>query len=259
MIDLEAIGITVEQDGKALVDNASLTLPAGSLTALLGPNGAGKTSLLQVLTGLRHPSSGTVSLDGQPLSRLTAIERARKIAYLPQTRAVVWPVKVREVVALGRFAHGIVTGRLSGEDALAVDRALNACDLDALANRSCDSLSGGELARVHCARAFAADAPLLIADEPTSALDPRHAFDIMTLVQAFVRAGGSALVVLHDIALAARYADQLLWMQHGRIVSQGSVTDTLTPARLADVFGVSAQVDGRKVTLQGATELGAGS
>ena len=121
-----------------------------------------------------------------------------------------------------------------------------------LADRRTDTLSGGELARVHCARAFAAEAPLLVADEPTAALDPLHQFRIMDLIAAFVANGGGALVVLHDIQLAARYASRLIWMKDGLIRADGPPAETLTEARLTEIYGVQAKVDGRTITLNGA-------
>ena len=155
------------------------------------------------------------------------------------------------MVALGRFAHGAALGRLRGADRDAVERALASCDLDDMAERSTATLSGGELARVHCARAFAAQAPLLVADEPVAELDPYHQFRVMDLIGSFVDAGGGALVVLHDIMLAARYANRLIWMKNGRIVADGPPAGTLTATRLAEIYGVRSRVDGTKVELEG--------
>jgi len=133
-----------------------------------------------------------------------------------------------------------------------VDAAIDACDIAALSYRKTDTLSGGELARVHCARAFAAQAPLLIADEPVAALDPRHQFRVMDLLKKYVCNGQGALVVLHDIALAAKYADRFIWMKDGRIQAQGTPAETLTEDRLAHIYGVKSRVDGTKVVVEGA-------
>jgi iron complex transport system ATP-binding protein len=179
------------------------------------------------------------------------MERARTVAYLPQQRPLAWPNAVRDVVALGRFAYGAAPGRLSREDAEAVDRAVALCDLSAFVSRAADTLSGGELARMHCARAFAAETPLLIADEPVAALDPRHQFRIMDIIRSYVERGGGALVVLHDMSLAARYATRLIWMKDGRIVANGTPAETLTPERLADIYGVQARIDGVHVEIEG--------
>ena len=248
---LQVVDLTVSAGAVKLVEAASFRLAAGELVALLGPNGAGKTSLLRGLIGLAALESGLAQIDGQDTADMQPRERARQLAYLPQNRPLAWPNPVRDVVALGRFSHGAALGRLRGEDLRAVDRALAACDLDKLARRSTSTLSGGELARVHCARAFAAEAPLLIADEPVADLDPYHQFRVMDLIRDFVDSGGGALVVLHDVVLARRYADRFLWMKDGRIVADGSPAETLSAERLAQIYGVRGRVDDERVDLLG--------
>lgn len=239
-LNLHSLSVTVAN--RRLVNAVSLSLRSGELLVMLGPNGAGKTSLLRAALGLQACSNGRSLLDGRPLAQLPASERARRIAYLPQQRPLAWPSPVRDVVALGRYAHGVPLGGLRGADRAAVDAAIEACDLQSLSQRSCATLSGGELARVHCARALAAQTPLLIADEPVAALDPRHQFRIMDLLRGYVDRGGGALVVLHDLNLAARYADQLLWLHQGRLCAQGTVAETLTPDRLAQIYQIDAEV-----------------
>jgi len=234
---------SVAIDGVALVQEASLSITQGELVVLLGPNGAGKTSLLRLLLGLLLADFGSATLNGVAVSNLSPAERALAVAYLPQLRPLAWPNRVRDIVALGRFAHGMMMGRPQVKDATLIEAALAACDLLPLADRQAHTLSGGELARVHCARAFVANTPLLIADEPTAALDPRHQHQVLGLLRGYVADGGGACVVLHDIALAARYADRLVWMRNGRIVATGGVRETLTEARLREVYGVQATVD----------------
>lgn len=243
--------LTVQIKDAKLVDAASFSLSPGEFVVLLGPNGAGKTSLIRASLGLERATHGKAALGGDETANLSPIERARRIAYLPQLRPLAWPNQVRDVVALGRFSHGAAMGRLNAEDAAAVDRALIACDLDHLAHRRADTLSGGELARMHCARAFAAEAPLLVADEPIAALDPRHQFRILDMVSEYVKSGGGALVVLHDIQLAVRYATRLIWMKQGRIVSDGSPTDTLTSQQLESIYGIRANIDGLRIEMEG--------
>ncbi|MEL6227750.1 MAG: ABC transporter ATP-binding protein [Pseudomonadota bacterium] len=248
----DQLGLQVKSS--VLLKGASFRLSPGEFTVLLGPNGAGKTSLIRSALGLVKPTSGAATLAGKDTTRLSPMERARGLAYLPQTRQLAWPNIVRDVVALGRFSHGAALGRLRGADAAAVDQALSACDLTHLADRQADTLSGGERARMHCARAFASEAPLLVADEPIAALDPRHQFRILDLVAAYVARGGGALVVLHDIALAARYASRLIWMKDGEIIADGTPELTLTSDRLEQVYGVRAAVDGVKVEIAGPVE-----
>ncbi len=252
MTDLIVSDLTIKAKEAVLVDGASFSLSTGELVVLLGPNGAGKTSLIRGALNLDRPTAGTAVLNEQSMAALTPSQRARQIAYLPQIRPLAWPNRVRDIVALGRFSHGAAMGKLSDEDDAAVSRAVAACDLEELEHRGADTLSGGELARVHCARAFASECPLLIADEPTAALDPRHQFRILDLIKSYVDAGGGALLVLHDIELAARYATRLIWMTDGKIVADGPVAETLTQDRLADVYGVHATIDGARVVMDGA-------
>lgn len=256
MTELIARNVTVCAGGSTLVDGASLSFGPGELVAVLGPNGAGKTSLLLAMLGQTKPVRGSVTLGGEDCLKMAPGERARRISYLPQRRPLAWPNKVRDVVALGRFAHGAAIGRLGSVDTRAVDAALGDCDLHNLADRNTDSLSGGELARVHFARAMAARAPLLVADEPVAALDPRHQFRIAELIRRFVTGGGGALVVLHEVALAARFADRLVWMTGGRIVAEGTPRETLTARIMADVYGVRASINahgsGVDVRIEGA-------
>lgn len=242
MTELVAHDLSVTVGSVTLLDTVSVTLRQGELVAILGPNGAGKTTLLRSMLGLVDPSQGRSLLDGQPTARLSPGERARKVSYLPQRRPLAWPNRVIDIVSLGRFAHGAALGRLGPVDAAAVDDAIGACDLRLLASRNADSLSGGELARVHFARALAAKAPLLVADEPVAALDPRHQLRIAELIRTFVDSGGGALVVLHEVALAARFADRLIWMSGGKIIAEGSPRATLTAELMKDIYGVRAHV-----------------
>lgn len=234
---------SVNAHNTVLIRDINIEFATAELTVILGPNGAGKTTLLRHALGLTRHYTGSVLIDGQPAHALHSRERALKLAYLPQSRPLAWPVTVKDTVSLGRFAHGATLGRLAEADEVAVQHALKACQLLELQHRRTDTLSGGELARVHCARAFAAEAPLLLADEPVAALDPKHQFLIMQMIRNHVNQGRGAVVILHDPALAARFADRLVWMVDGQIVAAGSVIDTLNEARLAEVYGVASRVE----------------
>jgi len=168
MTELLLNNVSVAVDGVPLVKDTSLSISQGELVVLLGPNGAGKTSLLRLLLGLLGPDAGTATLNGADVASCSASQRALEVAYLPQQRPLAWPNRVRDIVALGRFAHGVMMGRPQQTDAALIDAALTACDLQDLAERQANTLSGGELARVHCARAFVANTPLLLADEPAA-------------------------------------------------------------------------------------------
>jgi iron complex transport system ATP-binding protein len=242
MTELVADKVCLQAGVATIVQDASLSLMPGELVAILGPNGAGKTSLLRILLGIARTTSGSAKLNGQDCFGMSPSERAKIVSYLPQRRPLAWPYRVHDVVALGRFAHGAALGRLSPVDNAAVADAIDACKLGELQHRGTDNLSGGELARVHFARTIAAKAPLLIADEPVAELDPKHQILVADLIRQFVNDGGGALVVLHEVALAARIADRLIWMKNGRIIAEGSPQDTLNSKIMQDVYGVRAHV-----------------
>lgn len=242
MAELRVQGLEVHLAGRPVIRSLDLALAGGELVAVLGPNGAGKSTVLRAIMGLVSHASGEIRLDDADPTHLPARERARRIAYLPQTRSLAWPVRVRDLVALGRFAHGASLHAPTGEDARAIQRALTACTLETLADRRADTLSGGELSRVHVARALAAETPLLLADEPVAALDPRHQFHIMSLIRDYVDRGNGAMVVLHEAALAARFADRIVWLKDGGIVADGPPDESLTAERLREVYAVRATV-----------------
>lgn len=239
---LEASGLTFRANGKLLVEEASFALDPGTLTMLIGPNGAGKTTLLRLALGLLRPDSGSAQIGGRSTATLNPVERARMAAYLPQQRPLVWPQPVRDIVALGRFAYGASPGALAAADEAAIARAVSACGLDGMEDRVADTLSGGELSRVHLARALAAETQILVADEPVAALDPRYQHDVVRIFSRAAAEKRCVLTVVHDLTLAARYADRLIWMKEGRIVADGSPAQTLTPERLREVFAIEAAV-----------------
>jgi iron complex transport system ATP-binding protein len=251
MTSLSLVNACVTLRGVPILNDVSLSLKPGTMIGLLGPNGAGKTTAIRALVGLQALKSGQALIAGQPASQMDPRARALAVSYLPQARQLAWPIAVREAVALGRFAYGGAMGRLGAHDAQAVEEALAQCDLLGFANRSVASLSGGELARVYMARAFAGGAPALIADEPIAALDPRHAMNILSLLQTQARAGDAVLVSLHDLGLAARFCDQIILMDAGKVVAQGIPSDTLTPSNLREVYDISGVWDGGELRISG--------
>ena len=235
-----AQGLTVRLAGRLVLRDISLSLSPGHLVALVGPNGAGKTTLLRALAGL-VPSEGVILVRGDALSSLSLRERARRFAYLPQGHLVHWPLPARDIVALGRYPHGATDpARLTAKDAEAVLRAMQAADVMDFSERRVTELSGGERSRVALARALAVEAPVILADEPVSSLDPRHQLDVMKTLRAAADKGALVIVVTHDLGLAARFADNVLVLSDGRLVSQGAPADALAEQVLAEVFRVSA-------------------
>jgi|TARA_B110000459_G_scaffold40135_2_gene43422 iron complex transport system ATP-binding protein len=239
-LSLSNIGLSITS--KVILESINLELNSGELVVLLGANGAGKSSVLRSALGLVPVSTGESLIDEQLVTTLSSANRAKKVAYLPQKRPLAWPIKVFDVVSLGRYAFGVNLGRLKNDDLELVESAITNCGLEQLRNRRVDTLSGGEAARVHVARAFAANAALLLADEPTAALDPKHQLDVMQLIRRYVDMGGGALVVGHEASLAARFADRLVWMRDGGIIADGTVKETMTAAMMAEIYGVSAQI-----------------
>jgi iron complex transport system ATP-binding protein len=235
-----AQGLNVTLAGRHVLHDVSFALSPGHLVALVGPNGAGKTTLLRALAGL-VPSSGVIAVGGAALSSLSLRERARRFGYLPQGHVVHWALPARDIVALGRYPHGATDpARLTAKDAEAVLRAMQAADVVEFSDRRVTELSGGERSRVALARVLAVEAPVILADEPTSSLDPRHQIDVMKTLRAAADNGTLVIVVTHDLGLAARFADTILVLSDGRLVSQGAPAEALSETIMGDVFRVSA-------------------
>jgi iron complex transport system ATP-binding protein len=237
---LTAQGLGVTLAGRSVLNGISLSLTSGHLVALVGPNGAGKTTLLRALAGL-IPSSGAIHVGGDALASLSLRERARRFAYLAQGHIVHWPLPARDIVALGRYPHGATDpARLTPKDSDAVLRAMQIADVMAFSERRVTELSGGERSRVALARVFAVEAPVILADEPTSSLDPRHQIDVMNSLRTAAGKGTLVIVVTHDLGLAARFADTVLVLSDGRLVSHGAPAEALSEQVMADVFRISA-------------------
>jgi iron complex transport system ATP-binding protein len=224
---LEVSGATVP----GRIEWVSLRLPPGAMVGLIGPNGSGKSTLLDVAAGLL-PSTGTVLWGNRPVGTLSPLERGRSAAWVPQEARFEFGFTVRSVVAQGRYAHG--------DDDRGVDQALAALDLTALAARPVNHLSGGERQRVLLARALATAAPLQLWDEPLAALDPRHALEVLLLARRLADAGSTVLFSLQDLRVAG-CLDAVVLMQAGRLRAFGPPDAVLTPAALAEVFGVRAR------------------
>ncbi|MGP1356847.1 ABC transporter ATP-binding protein [Roseicyclus sp.] len=228
--------LTVFRGECPVVDRATLSVGEGELVGLIGPNGAGKTTLLRAALGLL-PHKGESSL-----ARLAPAERARRVAWLPQSREIAWPVAVRTLVMLGRVPHLAGGQRPGPEDETAVTEALAAMDLAGFGDRPATELSGGEQARVLIARALAQETPLILADEPTAGLDPGHQIGALRRFATLAREGRCVLVSLHDLGLAARHCTRLILMHRGRIEADGPPREVLSPERLATVFGIRAHL-----------------
>ncbi len=237
---LEAERIVVRLGGRTVVDEMTLALRPGEVTAVVGPNGAGKSTLLACLAGLRRPDAGTVRLGLAPLLSMKPRARARCVGFLPQTPEIAWRLDVETLVGLGRTPHRAGFG-LGPQDRAAVDRALASADLCGFARRDVSSLSGGERGRVLIARALAGEPDWLLADEPLTGLDLRHQLDVAALLRRFAAAGGGVVVTVHDLGFAARAADRVVVVAQGRVLADGCADTAMTPAVLAQAYGVKAR------------------
>jgi iron complex transport system ATP-binding protein len=247
---LSAHDLSVRRGGQHLLDGVTVSLAPGRVTAILGPNGAGKSTLLKCLSGLVGPDGGSISVADRPLTGLDARERAGLIGYLPQQAELHWNISVGALVALGRLPHTGGSSRLSAHDKALVDQALAATDAAQWADRLARTLSGGEQARVLLARVLAGEPDWILADEPFAALDLAHRFDLADRLRAIAHGGTGVVVVLHDIALAGRLADDVLLLDKGRVVASGPVAEVLASPRIAEVFGVNVE----RIVLSDGTE-----
>lgn len=241
---LESISLHAGYGTREVIRDVSLSLNPGEAMALVGPNAAGKSTLVRALTGQLSPTRGEVRLDGRSLSRVPARERARRLALVPQAARFDLDFTVREMVALGRSPHVGAWGRESARDTDFIEAALHDADVAQLANRTWALLSGGERQRVLLARALAQQAPVLLLDEPTANLDPGHQLLVIDRVLQHVKRGGAALVVLHDLALAARL-HRVAVLHEGRLESCAPPTEALTEQRLREVWGVNGALEWR--------------
>lgn len=238
-LTLAGVGVTLGR--RRIVSDVGLSFTSGRFVVLIGPNGAGKSTLLKAIAGL-VAHEGEIALDGREISALSPETRARRIAYLPQGHQVHWPLNARDVVALGRYPHGMTDpSRITGRDAEIVAAAMARMDVTHLADKAVTTLSGGERARVMLARVLAVEAPLILADEPTAALDPRHQITVMSDLAAEAARGSLVIAVTHDLALAARMADEMVLVSDGRIVARGRAEEVLTESHLRAVYGVTGR------------------
>ncbi|WZH38698.1 MAG: heme ABC transporter ATP-binding protein [Microbacterium enclense] len=231
---LRARGVAVDIGGRRVLDGIDLELAAGEMLVLVGPNGAGKSTLLSVLAGDRVPTEGSVDLDGAVLGSWPVAERARRRSVLTQSNEVSFPFVVRDVVRMGRAPWR--RHPLSARDDAAVAEAMEAGEVRAFAERPVTALSGGERARAAFARSFAQECPIALLDEPTASLDIRHQHRVLARTRERVNAGGAAVVVLHDLGLAAAYADRIALLAAGRVAAVGPPRDVLEPALLTRVY-----------------------
>lgn len=240
----QATNLSAGYDGVPVLHELDFHLAAGELLGVLGPNGSGKSTLIRVLTRLIAPMEGTVQLNGKDIAYYSQSEQARRVAVVPQTHALLFSFTVREIVEMGRYPHSGSLNRLSLEDEEIIASALAMADIEHLADREADHLSGGELQRVILARALAQRTEALLLDEPTAHLDLAHQLQVFELLLALVRKENlGVLAVIHDLNLAAEFCDRLILLSEGRIIAEGPPDAVITEDNLRRLYRVSVAVN----------------
>jgi iron complex transport system ATP-binding protein len=240
MTAIDAKNISVKFGAAQILYDVVLAVETGRFVGLIGPNGSGKTTLLRSLAGLQRLAGGGVSIDGRLLTEMTDAARARKMSYMPQGTEVHWPLVVGRLVALGRIPTLNTWRGARGPDQDAVVQALRAVDALHLTDRVVSNLSTGERARVLLARALASNPGILLADEPVASLDLNHQLLVLDVIRDLCSQGMTAVVVFHNLSLAARYCSHLVLLHEGRVFAEGPPTDVLVPNNLRDAYGVDA-------------------
>ncbi|WP_199809335.1 ABC transporter ATP-binding protein [Streptomyces sp. SCSIO 75703] len=236
-------GLRFGYPGREVLDGIDLGVATGELVALVGLNGCGKSTLLRLCAGLLKPAAGRVLLDGDDLPRLSRRAAARRVALLHQQAPQVPGMTVRHLVRQGRYAARGPLGMLRDGDDAVCARAMADVGVTEWADRPVDALSGGERQRVRLAMALAQDTRVLLLDEPTTYLDLRHQLEVMqTVVRLREERGLTVVMVLHDLGHAARFADRIVALRHGRVAADGPPAEVVTPALLAEVLGVAGRV-----------------
>lgn len=227
--------------GHPVLQEVALEAEAGELFSLVGPNGSGKSTCLKCLARVLRPAGGAVYLDGRDVAGLSGQELATRLGYVPQETPQVFPLTVYEAVLLGRKPY--LNWSVSVKDRRVVEEVLRLLRLEHLAARTLDQLSGGEKQRVALARALAQEPQLLLLDEPTANLDIRHQLELLGLLQSLARRRGiTVFLVLHDLNLAARFAEKMLLLHQGRVFAVGSPRQVLSPENIRAVYGVEARL-----------------
>ncbi|HET9015762.1 MAG TPA: ABC transporter ATP-binding protein [Thermomicrobiaceae bacterium] len=240
---LESAALSAGYGSRLVLEQLSLDLERGSVTALVGPNGSGKSTVLKALARMLRPRHGAVYLDGRDISRLPTREVARRLAILPQAPSAPEELTVAELVEQGRYPHVGPLRLFDDADRAAIARALVETGMTEFRERPLDSLSGGERQRAWIALALAQETPILLLDEPTTYLDIGHQFEVLDLIRRLnLEQGMTIVLVLHDLNQAARFSHRMVVFEAGRIVADGTPAGVLTPELLARVFHVQAHV-----------------
>lgn len=231
--------IVVSYRSRQALDDVTLELESGKVTAIVGPNGSGKTTLLRCLNKVLNPRKGVVMIDGKEISKISYKELSKRMSYVPQGFSSHFPLTVFEMVLMGRKPH--ISWTVGAKDIEIVSNAIKLTKIEELASRNFDELSGGERQRVVIARALAQDPEVLLLDEPTSNLDLRHQLEILSLIREVTKQKGLiTIIALHDLNLAYRFSDEAVMLNNGQVYAWGTVETVLSPENVKHVYGVEA-------------------
>lgn len=241
---LRGEGVSVGYGDRVVIEPMDVAVPAGKVTAVIGPNGCGKSTLLKALARTMPLRGGSVYLNGRAIAELPTVEVARQMALLPQSPQAPGGLTVGELVAYGRYPHQRGLGRLTRDDRAIIDWALGLTRLGEFAERPLDALSGGQRQRAWIAMALAQDTGLILLDEPTTYLDMAHQLEVLELLRDLNREQGKTIaLVIHELNLAARFADWMIALRGGAIRAAGTPAEVMTAPMLRDVFGLDALIE----------------
>jgi iron complex transport system ATP-binding protein len=241
-VKLKVNNVEFAYNSVPVLDNISMELNSEEVLGIIGPNGTGKSTLIRCIDRILNPKRGSILLDGDDINKLSRMEIARKIGYVPQSIQGVFPASVIDTVLLGRRPH--LGWNTSKEDLDSVLEVLELLGMMEFAMRDINEISGGQQQKVLIARALAQKADILLLDEPTSNLDIKHQMEVMEIVKKIVKNKGiSVIMALHDLNLASRYADRIIMMKDGKIFASGSPASVLTEENIKQVYGVKALVN----------------
>jgi iron complex transport system ATP-binding protein len=247
MNSISAEKLTVAYDDKIIIENLFMEIPKGKITTIIGPNGCGKSTVLKTVGRILKPKGGLIYLNGEDIKNFSSKEIARKMAILPQSSQAPSGLTVGELVSYGRFPHQKRGGKISPKDKEIISWALEATILSELEMTPIDSLSGGQRQRVWIAMALAQQTELILLDEPTTYLDMAYQLEVLELLESLNKEQGCTIVmVLHDLNLAARFADYMIAVRNGAIIRQGSPEEVMTAEVLRKTFAIDAEI-GRDV------------
>jgi iron complex transport system ATP-binding protein len=236
VIGITDLVVSYHRASRNAVDGVSFVVPRGQLTALAGPNGSGKSSIVRALLRRADILRGAIAIDERNVGTFSYAELATLIAVVPQREEATFPTRVRDYVALGRYPHLGLWRSLAEDDDLAVEEALGQAGVEDLASRDTDALSGGEWQRVRIARALAQKTPALVLDEPTTFLDVAHEMAIFELLSSLARSGLAVLLVSHQLNLVARFADNIVLLDNGRVAASGAPAQVMNATLLESVY-----------------------